>query len=78
MARNYPVTVTTVMLPGGDESHTTMNWNSPRERQWLTNHMHWAMMNGRGVALTPPPVQAAESVRPNVTDRFESLYDIPA
>ena len=55
MGNRIPVRVVTVVLAQSDtdESQRVLNWQSPREREWLKNHMHWAIMNGRGVALTP-------------------------
>lgn len=33
------------------ENQRQINWNNSSDRKWLTNHLHWAMLNGRGIQL---------------------------
>ena len=42
-----------------------INWHDSSDRTWLKSHLHWAMMNGRIVALT-------STAEPTVSTRKES------
>ena len=33
------------------ESEKLINWHDSSDRKWLTNHMHWALLNGREIRL---------------------------
>ncbi len=35
------------------ESSKYINHNDSSDRKWLTNHMHWAVRNGRQVTIYP-------------------------
>lgn len=53
-AKKYePVRVRTITdkSPLTTESEKLINWHDSSDRKWLTNHMHWALLNGREVRL---------------------------
>lgn len=33
------------------ESEKLINWHNSSDRKWLTNHLHWALLNGREIRL---------------------------
>lgn len=52
------VNVVTIPIPyvaGRDMplSNKQINWGDSSDRKWLVNHMHWAMMNGHHVSVSP-------------------------
>lgn len=54
----HDVSVITGPVEGdAPESKKTIDWRSNTDRKWLTSHLHWAMLNGQAVVLTPaePP-----------------------
>lgn len=33
------------------EAEKQIDWNNSSDRKWLMSHLHWAMLNGRGIQL---------------------------
>jgi hypothetical protein len=38
------------------DSSKVINWANSSDRKWLTNHQHWAIMNGKSVTIRPAPL----------------------
>jgi len=49
--------------PSGMGETKLINWNDSSDRTWLKSHLHWAMLNGRIVAL----ISTAEPLEPTRT-----------